>query len=323
MGPSIHMIQELHYVTFPDIVGPYTMVEQLGLHLSTDQQYVQKYVTEHFANVLGDFQTAELLRQKAHLVSQATVPVPSMEPAWAHGMTRTQVNQSLLLLQSLWLVKDNSTNAGRVYFAARRMLDGDKWTHDTPPYWFFTADCELRETSFNEAELDEAIALYRSFSENSRNAPYNAYGIGPSASAVESRIGRALLTVRSARAVDDPGLKVAFYCVAFEAILSTSKDAVAHQIAERTAVMVGTAADKHAIYRDMKNLYDKRSKVLHGSRLDQADLKAVQERLTRCDNYLRRMLRRLLAEDDLKGLFTRGKSEEIDKYFLDRLLPNC
>jgi hypothetical protein len=61
--------------------------------------------------------------------------------------------------------------------------------------------------------------------------------------------------------------------------------------------------------------------VLHGSRLDQADLKALRERVARCDDYLRRMLRRLLSEDDLRDMFTRGVTETIEKYFLERLLP--
>lgn len=316
------MIQELHYVSFPDLAGPYTMLEQIGLHLSTDQTYVREFVSEHFANVLGDFQAAELLRQNAHLISQATVPTPTMEQEWAHGMTRTQVSQSLLFLQSLWLVKDNSVNVGRVYFAARRMRDGDRWTHDTPPYWFFTANCELRETAFLNDELEEAIRFFRAFSENSRNAHYDAYNPVPSAAAVKSRIGRGLLAVRTARAVDDIGLKVAFYCVCLEALLSTDKDAVAHRIAERTAILIGTVADKMTIYRNIKKLYDGRSKVLHGARLTEADVIALFDRVRECDDYLRRTLRRLLLEPELTELFARNDSREIDDYFLERLLPN-
>ncbi len=317
-----HMIQELHDVTFPDLGQPYTMVEQLGLHLTTDRPYVQKFVGEHFGAILGDFQTAELLRQNAHLISQGNASIPQMSQEDAHAMTRIMVMQSLLFLQSLWLVKDNSVNAGRVYFAARQNLGGDKWTHDTPPYWFCTADCQLRETAFSKAEVEEVVALYRASSENSGRAPYDAYRPAPSAAAVKSRTGRALLAARSARAVDDIGMKVAFYCVSFEALLSTDTTAVAHRIAERTAILIGTSEDRQDVYRDMKKLYDGRSKVLHGSHLKDKDLQALFDRATRCDDYLRRTLRRLLLEEDLKALFTRDNTEELDKYFLDRLLPN-
>lgn len=319
---QFHMIQELHYVTFPDLVEPNAMIEQLGLHLTTNRPKVEQLVNEHFTGVLGDLHLAELFRQKAYLIMQANAGIPGMDEGMAHGTTHTQVMQSMLFLQSLWLVKDNSVNAGPVYFAARKNFGGDKWTHDTPPYWFFTADCRLRETAFSKAELEEAIRLYRASSENSSKAPYDAYHPGPSAAAVESRIGRALLAVRSARALDDIGLKVAFYCVSFEALLSTDKDAVAHRIAERAAVLIGTPADKVTIYRDIKKLYDGRSKVLHGSQLKEKDLNALFDRVTKCDDYLRRTLRRLLLEEGLRQLFTKDNTEEIDNYFLERLLPN-
>src|SRR6266545_6536922 len=109
------------------------------------------------------------------------------------------VQQSMLFLQSLWFVRDNSVNAGSVYFAARQNFGGDKWTHDTPPYWFFTADCRLRDTAFSNEELEEVITFYRASSEKSHEAPYDAYRPASSAAAVKSRIGRALLAVRSAR----------------------------------------------------------------------------------------------------------------------------
>ena len=317
-----HMLQELHYVRFPDLAEPYVMVEQLGLHLTTNRQVVQSMILEHFDGVIGDLHQAVMLRQNAHLIQQANAGLPGMDMETAHAMTRMHVQQSLLLLQSLWLVKDNCVNAGPVYFAAHQNLGGDKWTLGTHPYWFFTADCRLRDTEFSRAELEEAIRLYRASSENSSKAPYDAYHPEPSIAAVESPVGRALLAVRSARAVDDIGLKVAFYCVAFEALLSTDKDAVAHRIAERTAVLIGTATDKVAIYRDLKKLYDGRSKVLHGSQLHRKDLDALLGRVARCDDYLRRTLRRVLLEEDLKLLFARDSTEDLDNYFLGRLLPN-
>ena len=317
-----HMIQELHYVSFPDVDQPVVMIERIGMHMTTDPRYIQKLVSDHFAAVLGDFQAAELLRQKAHLISQANAGLPNMNMETAHETTRIMVMQSLLLLQSLWLVKDNSVNAGNVYFAARQNVGADKWTHDTPPYWFYMADCQLRDVSFTTAELNEAIGFYRMFSPDSRNAPYDAFNPVPSASSVKSRVGRGLLAVRTARSVDDIGLKIAFYCVCFEALLSTDKDAVAHRIAERTAILIGTATDKLEIYRNVKKLYDGRSKVLHGSQLKQADVNALFDRARQCDDYLRRILRRLLLEQNLRDLYTRDNTTELDNYFLERLLPN-
>lgn len=318
---SFHTIQALHYVSFLDLAGPITMVEQIGLHLATDQSYTRKFIQDRFGSVLSGFQIEELLRHRAHLIFQAAWVPTHLVQATAEWSIRTQIQQSMLFLQSLWLVKDNSVNASEVYFTTRKVSGGDIWTLATPPLWFFTADCQLRETSFSKGELDEAIAFYRASSEDSPQAPYDAYRPAASAAAVKSRIGRGLLAIRYARAAEDIGLKCAFYCVSFEALLSTDRDAIAHRIAERTAILIGSSADKLTIYRDIKKLYDGRSKVLHGCHLSQANLKSLFERVARCDDYLRRTLRRLLLEPELKAMFDRDSKVELDDYFLQKLLP--
>lgn len=51
----------------------------------------------------------------------------------------------------------------------------------------------------------------------------------------------------------------------FEALLSTEKTEIAHQISERTAFILETGEqDRYDLYRKMKKLYDTRSRLVHG-----------------------------------------------------------
>lgn len=56
------------------------------------------------------------------------------------------------------------------------------------------------------------------------------------------------------------------FTIIFECLLSTSKQEISHQISERVAILLGKKVhDRKDIYeRVKKNIYDKRSKIVHG-----------------------------------------------------------
>ena len=59
--------------------------------------------------------------------------------------------------------------------------------------------------------------------------------------------------------------KIAFYCSAIEALLSTSQAELSHQIAERVSVLTKDNGSRIETYRFMKKCYGLRSKYIHGA----------------------------------------------------------
>ena len=139
----------------------------------------------------------------------------------------------------------------------------------------------------------------------------------------KSRVSRAIFLLQAARNAGDVGLKSAFYCICFEALYSTAVTEVNHRVSERVASFLGTKGEeRRAIYKDVHDLYNVRSPVLHGSAIKGGKLPAFLDLLRRCDDHLRRCFRRILDEPSMLDLFTKGDDARITTHFLDQLFLN-
>lgn len=106
--------------------------------------------------------------------------------------------------------------------------------------------------------------------------------------------------------------KLLMYSAALEALVATSTTELSHRVAERVAILLGeTAEERCAIYSDIKNGYDTRSKIAHGDMIkkDENDIRELSQKI---DEYLRKLLK-------LDEPFNLSNSN-IDKYFLSRLM---
>ena len=134
-----------------------------------------------------------------------------------------------------------------------------------------------------------------------------------------SRVSRAFYFLQSARATVFLPLKVAHYCTCFETLVSTSSTELAHQVAERVAVLISEdSQERMEVYRNLKRAYDTRSKVVHGSELTRSQQRYLDDSRN-CDDYLRRLLLSFMAHHHLEEA-ANGPQEQWDTFFLGKLL---
>jgi hypothetical protein len=117
----------------------------------------------------------------------------------------------------------------------------------------------------------------------------------------------------------------------FEALLSTDKAEIIHQISERTAFMLETGEQaRYEVYRKMKRLYNTRSRLVHGDidnkkgliTYDKLRLDAKMTIVPDQDYFdifdtCRKLFRAVLQKPDLVALLEKKKSsEQLNEYYL-------
>lgn len=121
-----------------------------------------------------------------------------------------------------------------------------------------------------------------------------------------SRADRARFFVQYARSSGQTPVKLLFYNMALETLLSTVSAELSHRVAERAAFIMGTDAESRKTYYDLvKKSYDNRSKVAHGALLKNDG--KFDERSVGMDN----LLRALLNNTELLSV----KDGDLDDYF--------
>lgn len=234
-------------------------------------------------------------------------------------------------LLSLWLVKDNSGNCGEAHLS---LLDHDREDvavySQRVPFLNYTADCERTTVAFTREEVEKAVDYYRHLEALLPTLEWRSTEPRPSGLVIKSRLYRAIYSAQIARASAEIGVKISFYCIAFEALFSTAREAISHQIAERAAILIESdGAARAAFYHDLKKIYGIRSAVVHGDALSAAKHSEFRKIATTIDDRLRTTIQRIVAEASLLELFTAKPSDAIETYFLDRILaasapnPTC
>ena len=221
----------------------------------------------------------------------------------------------------MWLIKDNSINFDLGFlqypFNNSRNSIGTRVSSNGRTIWFTKSDGTLTDTTFNTDDLRAAIAFNRSYIDaRPSEQAIDINPIGPIRD--DSRLARAFYFLQAARGAGYLPEKIAYYCTCFETLVSTSPTELAHQVAERVAILLANDTPEAAtIYRNMKSAYDTRSKLVHGGYLSKDQARYVTQSVN-CDMYLRRLFR-LVQEDQELEHTLRKPSIEVDQYFLERL----
>ena len=116
-----------------------------------------------------------------------------------------------------------------------------------------------------------------------------------------SRLSRSLYFVNAARRSQYRSTKIAYFCSAFEAILSPSDTEMTHRLCEIVAWLLGdSCGDRIDLYDQMKRAYDIRSKVVHGGKMKKQEIGNLDESVLFCDRTLRRLIGRIAENDALR-----------------------
>lgn len=145
------------------------------------------------------------------------------------------------------------------------------------------------------------------------------------------RLAVALGSLWASMTANDPAQSYLALMTVFEAVLSTEKTEISHQIAERAAFLLEKYEEgRYRVYRRMKRLYGTRSQVVHGDienrpgyittdhlRLDAKITVVPEQDAADAFKLCVRLLRQVLFDPTLVALLKSKKSKEaLNEYYL-------
>ncbi|KYG80731.1 HEPN domain-containing protein [Roseivirga echinicomitans] len=225
------------------------------------------------------------------------------------------LKKAVLFCQALWLLKDNSirTELGHLIYTTQ---DGNILHSNYLSSLFNNALAQSATTEFKIGELEKAVHYYKLLYKIS----YIELSPITNLRKDTSRITRAYFFLQAARASNDLGTKISQYCTAFECLFSTSNSELKHRLSETVALFLG-GNNPLEQYKNMQLAYDLRSSIVHGSHVStkysKNNFQLLKETALNCDEYFRQSLKRILDDEAIFELFTNGKSEELNSFFLN------
>jgi hypothetical protein len=318
------VIQPLEYLTLDGIPEEGLQIDY-DLTVSTDRRFITETVEMLFREAIGEIARNTFLNETtAASTSLQTAKAADIDDETARRFLMRILSLSQQFLLTLWLIRDNSGNAGEGFVAVVERERGVMFFSQRPGTWNFTADCQLVPSTFSKVELDKAASYFKQLNDILPQIKWEFAAPRATGLVYESRIARTLYFIQAARGSSDIGVKIAYYCIGFESLFSTDTAGVSHRIAERTAVFVATTGtERRLAYRNVHALYGVRSKVVHGSTIKASNVAELFDLTKRGDEHLRQCVCRILAEPALLELFSTKKADAIDTYFVDLLFPEA
>ena len=289
------------------------------LKISNTQSMAKRLVTESIREHIGTLEVNHILSGRPFVYSVSEYPVEDTSEQKQLEVLLSRLAHTQMFVNMLWLVKDNSVNfeLGFLQFPYIREGQLARVSSNSLSARFSDATGSYDESTFSEAELNQAIELYKAFFGWTHDV-YTVPEYPPVSLGKQDRLSRALYFVQAARAGSYLPEKVSYFCTSFESLVSTSASELAHQVAERVAVLIGNnSIEALEIYRNLKRAYDTRSKLVHGGKLTR-QYDRYREDSTNCDSYLRRLFRVLISDSDLREAIEQ-EEEEVNEIFLNRL----
>jgi len=256
--------------------------------------YIERRLSRQFETQCGKLEYEFLKSAKLWVYSEA----PRVELRDLLPLVIDRLRLVAALLNHLWLVKDNAANCDTGY-AFVPTTGGEHFASNVLALHYSTADGSEGVSQFSRDEVRQAREQFLTLGYD----PADGSGGLPDLQESEQRLERAHYFAQAARAQGDLGLKVGYYCSAFEALFASAPTELAHQLSERVAVFLEeSAAAKLEIFRVCKRAYRVRSQVFHGARVDARETAALAVSL---DAYLRSTLRTILTSEPVFRLFRR------------------
>jgi len=175
-----------------------------------------------------------------------------------------------------------------------------------------------KTVQFTKAELQRAKKFQDL--DNRTRLPFSETSIKPTL--LEKGMPRvtlgSILTL-TARTQNDLGLKISHYCSALESLFTTDNMELSHKLSERVAYFLASTPNKRReLYRQTKNIYAVRSKVVHGSAISKVgNLSTISKQ---ADTILRRVFLNLYRKPALDKYFRKNDTEGLEKYMTYMIL---
>ena len=283
--------------------------ERLGrdIFLTNDSETIKKLITPTMLLAFGGLEMQALA--EAGMVAYRLAELPARPSS--EGAERAVLEFLLDLKKfqmALWLVRDNAASIERAFL---------EWPHRgrdpvaSTNHW--DALCSMASgtrdpATFTREEFRSARKIHETLWAKEDEGQFTA---GEPTEPTSKRFSRALYFLQGARRSAALSLKVAEYCSAFEALLSTDSSELSHKLAERLAWIVAPSPDARvALFRRLKTAYSIRSTAVHGATLTQKKIEAeLQAAAGDCDDLLRQLFLKIAERPDLRRLYIESEAK--------------
>jgi hypothetical protein len=310
----LNILQSLQWVRFDEVQAIDVLIGA-GLYLSTRDEITSQVAAGKIEPRFIKLPTGTGPHFKAHLYAfDVRIPGDENDEAFPQHFLESFGTRSELFLETLWLVKDNSANAGALY----GVKIGAKIRQCNLPHSAVNsmATCTKAVTVFTLDELNTAIAYFRQLLQLMPKETAAITGPPPMALRHPSRLGRALYLTQAARTTSEVGIKTALYCIAFECLFSTVVDGATKCVADRGSRFVEeTDTGRRVARRRFLKLYGYRSRVVHGSAITPKHETKLRASAVAADEDLRKTFRKILANEALTEIFSTDDPARLNTYF--------
>lgn len=219
-----------------------------------------------------------------------------------------------IFLWCLWSQIDHAAYAEQAFLFFRYR---DHWVcaKNFRPIFCAKSDGSQGASTVTLKAIKEASALFRIIAKGGEATKYEVTALRSD----NTRISRAIYTIQRAIQNHDLAMRVADVCNVLEILLSSTHGEISHQIAERCALIVGRSSEeKISIYRNMKQIYAIRSRVVHGGTWKEKNLDDIRRYSKMSDDILRYVFLACLTNDKLYKALS-SSDGALDEYFLTLL----
>lgn len=300
----------LHQLEIVDDLGSGDKINDT-LRITNNRSVISALIREANRPSMGLLEVNSLLTGQPVVYAESEVP-KDMTPQ-QYLMARLYEVQSFLM--TTWVFLDNAINCELGFLLLQQ---GFTPTTSSNFVAHLYLDCRGKKpnTKLTREQLREMRALHR----KEMRMPDHPFAL-PISQLISphSRMSRAFYIVNAARGEQDIAIKIAHYCTAFETLFATSQAELAHQLSERIACFLNSnVEDRLSTYRQIKNAYALRSKVVHGSALRDSKLEEALSTSANCDSIARQLFHRILTDSETRGLFEKD-TESFDENMLRRI----
>jgi hypothetical protein len=232
--------------------------------------------------------------------------------AAANTLIATQLLRLHEFVQMLWIIKDNAANVENGFLSGPDGVCSRIWTMTCT-----LADGTDSVTTFSREELRTARTLYRNvWGTASLNADeFNKTSFQEVVEPDAVPLSRAIFFLGAARSSSQLSVKIANYCSALESLLITSPTELTYRLCQRVAWLLGESTEeRYELFQRLKDGYDFRSKVVHGSYTSAKKLRNdLLPSVRACDTILRGVLGQVL-EDEVLRAYVLGHAKNSDSF---------
>lgn len=216
-------------------------------------------------------------------------------------------------LERLWVIKDHSVSQDRAWLFVKDNNHNMTVHNNNWNVRHSTAGGKTVSMDFTHDEIKLARIL----------APTKAIHLHETKDATSLiksslRFQRFLYFIQIARSSPDVAMKIAQYCSALEALVSSSSTELSHQVAERVACLLEPLGERRLErFRKIKEAYGYRSRAVHGAVFDIKSFTKIVESSEYIDGVCRKLATMYIENISNFSENIESKQEKFDSYFQD------